>query len=165
MNSYILYTDGGARGNPGPAAAAAVIMEHGARNMSASENSRNSADQARFDISSRSGEPKIIKTLKKYLGATTNNVAEYSAVILGLEGALKLGAQEVELRLDSELVGKQLRGEYKVKDQNMQKLFVQAWNLKMKLKKFTVIIIRREQNTEADRLVNEVLDEAERNSK
>lgn len=137
MNSYILYTDGGARGNPGPAAAAAVIMEHGSLNM----------------------DQKTIKTVKRYLGETTNNVAEYSAVILGLEEALKIGAEEVELRLDSELVGKQLRGEYKVKDLNMQKLFVQAWNLKTKLKKFAVTIIRREQNTEADRLVNEVLDE------
>lgn len=137
MNSFIIYTDGGARGNPGPAAAAAVIMEHGTHNM----------------------EHSIVKKVNKYIGETTNNVAEYSAVILGLEEALKLGAEEVELRLDSELVGKQLRGEYKVKDLNMQKLFVQAWNLKTKLEKFTVTIIRREQNTEADRLVNEVLDE------
>lgn len=141
MNSFIIYTDGGARGNPGPAAAAAVLRQVEGQKFVKSES--------------------LERFIKKYLGETTNNVAEYSAVILGLEEALKLGAEEVELRLDSELVGKQLRGEYKVKDANMQKLFVQAWNLKTKLKKFTVTIIRREENKEADKLVNEALDEFE----
>jgi len=139
MSTFILYTDGGSRGNPGPAAAAVRIMEHGTDNT----------------------EPSFLKEYKQYLGETTNNVAEYSAVIMGLEEALKLGAEAVELRLDSELVGKQLRGEYRVKDKKIQTLFVRAWNLKTQFKKFTVTIIQREQNQEADRLVNEALDEAQ----
>lgn len=135
MTSLIIYTDGGARGNPGPAGVGVVIKQGPGSRVHGS-----------------------VKEIKKYIGETTNNVAEYTAVMLGLEEAFRHGAKEVELRLDSELVGKQLKGEYKVKDKDLQSLFVKVWNLKVKFRKLRVTIISREKNREADRLVNEVLD-------
>ena len=130
MNKFKLYTDGGARGNPGPAAIGGVLYE---------------AD-------------KKIKTFSALIGKTTNNQAEYQALIKGLELALKHGVRELDCFLDSELVVKQLNKEYKVKDKNLAKIFVQAWNLAIKFKKITFSHVRRELNKEADKLVNEALD-------
>ncbi|MDP2812566.1 MAG: ribonuclease HI family protein [bacterium] len=130
MNKFRLYTDGGARGNPGPAAIGGLLYE---------------AD-------------KKIKTFSERIGKTTNNQAEYQALLKGLELALKHGVRELDCFLDSELVVKQLNKEYKVKDKNLAKIFVQAWNLAIKFKKITFSHVRRELNKEADKLVNEALD-------
>lgn len=132
-----LYTDGGARGNPGPAAAGAVL-----------ENS--------------SGD--IIKETGLYLGEITNNQAEYKALILGLKTAISVGASELECILDSQLVVRQLNGDYKVKSANLKPLWNQAKKLEENFEKITYIHVKRHKNKDADRLVNEVLDEVEKNN-
>lgn len=127
----IIYTDGGARGNPGPAATGVVIKD--AKN-------------------------KTLASYGEYLGAQTNNYAEYSAVISGLKKAKELGATEVECIMDSELVMKQMRREYKVKEPTLQKLFIQAYNAASRFKKVTYKHTLRENNKAADAEVNKVLD-------
>ncbi|MEK7213294.1 MAG: ribonuclease HI family protein [Patescibacteria group bacterium] len=129
-----IYTDGGARGNPGPAAAGVVI--------------KNEAG-------------KILAAYGEYLGKQTNNFAEYSALISGLKKARELGAREVDCILDSELVTKQMKREYKVKEPTLQKLYIQAYNAAAAFKKVNFIHTRREGNKESDRMVNEVLDKHE----
>ncbi|MFA6553747.1 MAG: ribonuclease HI family protein [Patescibacteria group bacterium] len=126
-----IYTDGGARGNPGPAGIGVVMYR----------------------------DKKLIGTYKKYIGETTNNQAEYQAVILGLEQAKNLQAETLDFFLDSELVVCQLNREYKVKDKGLGVLFVKAWNLMQGFKKVTFRHIPREKNQEADALVNQALDE------
>lgn len=130
-----IYTDGGARGNPGPAASGAVLktLENG-----------------------KEGE--VIATASKYLGKTTNNQAEYTAIVIGLEKAKALGATHVEMYMDSELATKQLNGQYKVKDQEIAKRFLEVKNLIHAFERVTFTHVRREKNKEADALVNEVLD-------
>ncbi len=128
----VIYTDGGARGNPGPAGAGVAIM-------------------------SPKGE--VIATHKKYLGEATNNVAEYSAVVLALEKAKELGPETIDFYLDSELIVKQIKGEYKVKNVALGKLFVKVYNLKHNFKKVTFSHVRREKNKLADKLVNDAIDE------
>ena len=123
----ILYFDGAAKGNPGPAAAAFVLKTEDG------------------EIMSRGAKP---------LGVATNNQAEYSALILGLEKAVEIGAEEVEVRGDSELVIRQLRGQYRVKNPKLKPLFIQALKLSQKFKKCTFVHIRREENREADQLAN-----------
>ena len=132
-----IYTDGGARGNPGPAGIGAVILD---------------LDQGK--------EGEVLKTVSKYLGETTNNQAEYQAVIAGLETAKNLDVQEVEIVSDSELLVKQCNGEYKVKDPDLAKLFMQVWNLQQSFKKVIFNHTLRTGNKEADRLVNEAIDRA-----
>lgn len=126
-----VYSDGGSRGNPGPGAAGAVLKSDG----------------------------EVVDTVSKYLGETTNNQAEYTAILIGLERAHMLGAEEVDMFMDTELACKQLNGEYKVKDPDLAKLFVKVWNLTHEFKKVTFTHIRREKNKEADALVNKELDE------
>ena len=126
------YTDGGARGNPGPAATGIVI--------------KNQAG-------------KILAEYGEYLGKQTNNYAEYSALISALKKAKELHAKDVECVLDSELVAKQMKREYKVKEPGLQKLFIQAYNATGQFKKVSFKYIPREKNKEADRLVNKILDE------
>jgi len=126
-----IYTDGGARGNPGPAAAGVVI--------------KNS-----------SGE--TVAHYGEYLGNQTNNFAEYSALISGLKKAQSLGATEVECILDSELVTKQMKLEYKVKEPTLQKLFIQAYNIATQFKKVSYRHTLRHNNSEADAEVNKTLD-------
>ena len=126
-----IYTDGGARGNPGPAAAGIVI--------------KNEAGET-------------VAGFGKYLGEQTNNYAEYMGLILGLEKAMHLGASEVQCVLDSELVTKQMRREYKVKEPTLQKLFIQAYNLTTKFKKVSFTHTLRAGNKEADYFVNHALD-------
>ncbi|HLD27287.1 MAG TPA: ribonuclease HI family protein [Patescibacteria group bacterium] len=126
-----IYTDGGARGNPGPAACGAVIKDEAGR---------------------------ILGKFSKYLGETTNNQAEYQGVILALAEAAKLGAGEIDFYLDSELVVNQLSQNYKVKDLGLQSLFVKVWNASRNFKKITYRHVPREMNKEADRLVNGELD-------
>lgn len=127
-----IFTDGGARKNPGPAGIGVVIW---------------------------SGN-ELVGRHKAYIGEATNNQAEYRAVILALEEAKKIGAPELEFFLDSELVVKQTNREYKVKDKDLAPLFVQVWNLSLGFKKVTFQYIPREKNKEADKLVNEAIDEA-----
>jgi len=127
----IIHTDGGARGNPGPAAIGLVIKD--AKN-------------------------KVVFQEGKCIGETTNNQAEYQALVSALEHALKLGGTEVACYLDSELVVKQVRGEYKVKDASLAKQFLKIHNLKTKFKILSFHHIARERNREADALVNQALD-------
>lgn len=126
-----IFTDGGSRGNPGHAAIGVVIQNE---------------------------NEKILKEYGKYIGETTNNQAEYRALLSALETAQEMGATEVHCFLDSELVVKQMRGEYKVRDKNLAPLFVKIWNLKTKLKKVTFIHIPRHKNSAADAWVNKALD-------
>ncbi|TSC63278.1 MAG: putative phosphoglycerate mutase [Parcubacteria group bacterium Gr01-1014_106] len=129
-----LHTDGGARGNPGPAAIGVVL-----------------------EI-----EEKDPAHVGEAIGEATNNVAEYRALIRGLEEAKKAGVTELECRLDSELLVKQLNREYKVRDANLASLFVRAWNLAQGFRSIRFIAIPRKENQQADTLVNQALDAANR---
>ena len=132
MNKKIkIFTDGGARGNPGPAAIGIVITDD---------------------------KGKVLKKHAEFIGKATNNQAEYKALIKGLELAKELNPQEVNCYLDSELVVKQMRQEYRVKDKDLQPLFIKAWNAAIKLKKVSYHHIGRELNKEADKLLNLELD-------
>jgi ribonuclease HI len=128
-----LFTDGGARGNPGPAAAAFVLEAE---------------DGSRLDAH---GEA---------IGVATNNVAEYRALIAGLEKAAEVGVDELEVVSDSELLVKQMKGEYRVKHENLRPLAVQASRLARQIGRVRWTSVRREHNELADRLVNEALDAA-----
>lgn len=123
----IIYIDGGARGNPGPAGIGVVILND-------------------------SGEK--IKDVSRYIGETTNNIAEYNALLYGLEEALILKADEIKINLDSELIAKQIVGEYRVKDANLKPLFDRALNMLSSFKAFEIQHIDRSKNKEADKLVN-----------
>jgi len=132
MNKKIkIFTDGGARGNPGPAGIGIVITDD---------------------------KGKVIKKHAEFIGRATNNQAEYKALIKGLELAKELNPQEVNCYLDSELVVKQMKQEYRVKDKDLQPLFIKAWNAGIKLKKVSYHHIGRELNSEADMLLNLELD-------
>lgn len=98
------------------------------------------------------------KKYSKFIGYRTNNQAEYEAIIFALEQAKKLKSRELEINSDSELVCKQLNHEYKVKDKDLQPLFIKAWNLSFGFQKIIFKHISREQNKEADKLVNQELD-------
>jgi ribonuclease HI len=126
-----IYTDGGSRGNPGPAGIGAVLKNE------------------------KGG---LVAEISEYIGETTNNQAEYRAVIAAIEKAKKLGAVELEFFLDSELVVCQLNREYKVRDKELAPLFMKIYNAAMGFKKVTFKHVRRELNTEADKLVNQALD-------
>ena len=128
-----LFTDGGARGNPGPAAYA-YVLEAEDDTVLASE-----------------GQP---------IGVATNNVAEYRALVAGLERAAELGIDELEVVSDSELLVKQMRGEYKVKNEALRDLNDQAAGLATRFQRVVYTAVRREHNELADRLVNEALDAA-----
>jgi ribonuclease HI len=129
----IVHVDGGARGNPGPAAAACVI-------------------------STPSGE--LLGEHAQLLGSVTNNVAEYRALLLGLERAHELGASEVEVVGDSELIAKQVRGIYKVKHEAMKPLHREAVAALKQFERWSIRTVPRAQNAHADALVNAALDQA-----
>ena len=138
VNKIIIHTDGGSRGNPGPSAIGVVICDE---------------------------KGDILKEYSQYLGdGITNNEAEYQAVIFALKkikllfGKKTAYNSEIEINSDSELLVKQLNGEYKILEPNLQPLFLKVWNSKIDFKKLTFKSIPREQNKEADRLVNEALD-------
>jgi ribonuclease HI len=126
-----LYTDGGARGNPGPAAFAYVLEGE---------------------------DGTVLAAHGEAIGTATNNVAEYRALVAGLVRAGDVGATELEVRSDSELMVKQMRGEYRVKNQELQRLFLEASQAARSLGRVTYTHVRREQNELADSLVNEALD-------
>jgi ribonuclease HI len=130
-SKIVIYTDGGSRGNPGPAAIGVVMSD---------------------------------KEYGEHLGEKTNNQAEYEAVIFALKkvkqliGKAKAKESEVEIRLDSELVSRQLNGRYKILEEDLQPLFIQIWNLKLDFKKVDFLHVPREENRKADKVVNDVLD-------
>jgi ribonuclease HI len=126
-----LSTDGGARGNPGPAAYGYVLE-------------------------AEDGE--VLAAHGERIGIATNNVAEYSALIAGLEKAIELGIDEVEVVSDSELMVKQMTGEYRVKNEGLRELSLEAGRLARRLGSVDYTAVRREHNKLADQLVNEALD-------
>lgn len=123
--------DGGARGNPGPAAIAAVVA---------------------------TPEGEVLEEIGETIGPATNNVAEYRALLLGIERAQALGAIELDLVGDSELIVRQVKGEYKVKDPTLRELHAQVRAALGGFDRWSIRHVRREHNAEADRLVNEALD-------
>ena len=131
-NKITIYCDGGSRGNPGPSAIGVYI-------------------------------PQLKKEYSKFLGKATNNEAEYSAVIFALKkikqliGKEKIKRMEIEVKADSELLIKQLNGEYKIKEKNLILLFIEIWNLKIDFNKIKFTHIPREENKQADLLVNKEL--------
>jgi ribonuclease HI len=126
----IINTDGLSKNNPGPAAIGAILKDT---------------------------RGKVVATVSKAIGVATNNEAEYRAIVAALEKALKLGAEQIELRSDSELVVNQLNGRYKIKSTALRPFYLQAAQLLGKFEKVAVTYVPREQNTEADRLANEAL--------
>lgn len=138
MKKIIIYTDGGSRGNPGPAAAGIVFYNERGQDF---------------------------KKYSQYLGDhLTNNEAEYGAVIFALKkfkqlfGKKVAKVSEIEMKSDSELLVKQLNGKYKITDSKIQVLFIQVWNLRLDFKKVKFAFVSRGKNKEADLLVNEALD-------
>ena len=127
----MVNVDGGARGNPGPAAIAAVVQD---------------------------GEGGVLEERGERIGRATNNVAEYRALLLGIERAAALGASDVDLVGDSELVVRQVKGEYKVKDANLRELHAEVKRALASFERWSIRHVRREHNSEADRLVNQALD-------
>ena len=128
-----LFTDGGARGNPGPAAAAYVLEAE---------------------------DGTVLAAHGEGIGLATNNVAEYRALVAGLECARDLGVDELDVISDSELVVKQMRGEYRVKNEALRGLSLEAAALARRIPRVRYTAVRREHNELADRLVNEALDAA-----
>jgi ribonuclease HI len=131
MQKLIVHVDGGARGNPGPAAIGAVV---------------------------RGSDGEVLEERGERIGKATNNVAEYRALLLGIERATALGATELELVGDSELIVRQVKGEYKVKDANLRKLHAEVKRALEGFERWSIRHVRRAENAEADRLVNQVLD-------
>jgi ribonuclease HI len=126
-----LFADGGSRGNPGPAASGAVLVDP-------------------------NGE--VLEEVGQFLGIATNNVAEWTALLLGLEAAAHRGIRRLAVRLDSELVVRQMRGEYRVKHADLQPLHRRALRLLRQFEHVDVRHVPRKQNALADKLVNQVLD-------
>ena len=126
-----LFTDGGSRGNPGPAAYGFVLEAE---------------------------DGTVLDARGETIGVATNNVAEYTALVAGLERAAEVGVKELEVVSDSELLVKQMRGEYKVKNRALQELFLDASRLARKFQSVRYTAVRREHNELADSLVNEALD-------
>lgn len=145
IDKIIVYTDGGSRGNPGPAGVGVVIC-----------NSK--------------GE--ILKKYSSAIGVRTNNEAEYEAVVLALQkikhlfGKDKLKGLEIEFRMDSQLIARQLKGEYKIMEEKLFPLFIKIWNARVELKlKMSFIEIPREKNKEADAMANEAMDKDSKQTK
>ena len=141
----IIYTDGGARGNPGPAGIGVAIYRKAAKVSKVPEVSK---------------ELELVEKFGKYIGETTNNQAEYRAVLSALERAKELGAAELDFMMDSELAVRQLNRQYKVRDAGLAPLFMRVWNATVHFKKVTFTHIPREKNKEADKMVNEAIDRA-----
>jgi ribonuclease HI len=100
----------------------------------------------------------VLETISRYIGTATNNQAEYRALIAGLEAGLRLGAEEARIKLDSELVVKQLKGQYRVKNTDLKPLYLKASELLSGFQKYSLVHVLRDQNKEADRLANLALD-------
>ena len=138
LEKLVIYTDGGSRDNPGPAAIGVVFVD------------------AKGVVTKRYG---------KSLGIKTNNEAEYEAVLFALQktrslfGREKIALMDVEVRMDSELVCRQLNGEYKIEEERLWPYFMKLWNTRLDFPKLSFKHVLREQNREADRMVNEALDQ------
>lgn len=137
LRPVMLYADGGSRGNPGPAALGAKLVDQ---------------------------DGNVLREISRYIGITTNNVAEWSALIAGLEAALELGVRDLAVRLDSELVVRQLNGTYRVKHPNLQPLYARAKGLLQRFERVEIAHVRRDENADADALVNRALDEHARSA-
>lgn len=133
MEEVLLYTDGAARGNPGPAGAGAVLVDPQGNELAA---------------------------LTRYLGETTNNVAEYQALILGLEEAAIQKVRRLKVHLDSELVVRQINGQYKVRNLHLKPLYQRVLALLRAFDQVSIIHVRREFNRRADQLANQAIDQA-----
>jgi ribonuclease HI len=133
-DTIVVYADGGARGNPGPAAIGAVVLDPG------------------------TDPPTRLATVSERIGVATNNIAEYRAVIAGLEAARAFPARVLQLRADSMLVIRQLEGKWKVKHENLRPLHAQARELLAAYDDVDLAHVPREENTDADLLVNAALD-------
>lgn len=131
IKEAVIYSDGGSRGNPGIAGIGVSIQDK---------------------------EGNELRAISEYIGEQTNNVAEYTAIRRGLEVALDLGIEKVTCYLDSELVVKQIKGEYKVKNERMIPMYNMVMPLTKKFKSFEIIHVRRELNKRADQLANEAMD-------
>jgi ribonuclease HI len=127
----VVNVDGGARGNPGPAAIGAVVQD---------------------------ADGELLEERGERIGAATNNVAEYRALLMGIERAAERGATELELIGDSELIVRQVKGEYKVKDATLRELHAEVKRALRPFERWSIRHVRREQNASADRLVNAALD-------
>ncbi len=132
MKKAVIYADGASRGNPGPAAIGAIIKDERGR---------------------------LITSISQRIGRATNNQAEYRAIIAALEEATRLGAKQVEIKTDSELVVKQINGEYRVKKATLKPLYQQVKQRQGSLEGFTITHILRQQNIEADNLANKALND------
>lgn len=132
--TWRLHTDGAARGNPGPAGIGVVLFD------------------PRGEVADRTA---------RFIGTTTNNVAEYTALIAGLQRAFELGARRLDVYSDSELMVRQLNGQYRVKNEGLKPLFRQAVSLAARFEAVRFIHVPREQNREADRLANQGIDQAQ----
>ena len=130
INRVIIFTDGASQGNPGPAAIGAIIKDEQGR---------------------------VITSISQGIGRTTNNQAEYRAIIAALENAVSLGARQVDMRSDSELVVRQINGKYRVKKASLKPLYQKVKQLQSQLAGFTITHIPRQQNIEADSLANMAL--------
>ncbi|HHX22806.1 MAG TPA: ribonuclease HI family protein [Thermoanaerobacterales bacterium] len=133
MSKVIAYVDGASRGNPGNAGIGIVFI-----------NEQNN----------------VVKEISDYIGQTTNNIAEYTAMVTALKEALEMNFEEIEVISDSELIVKQINGEYQVKNKGLKPLYKEACQLLKEFKKYTVRHVKRERNKEADKLANRGIDEA-----
>ena len=130
---WLLMVDGAARGNPGDAGCGAAIFdENGA----------------------------VVKELSRYLGRTTNNVAEYEGLLMGLDALIQLGRKKIRVQSDSQLLVRQLNGEYRVKDEKLKVLYQRAMSLLRQFDSYRILHVYREMNKVADRLANRGIDEA-----
>ncbi|MFH1653475.1 MAG: ribonuclease HI family protein [Pseudomonadota bacterium] len=132
MKEIIIHTDGAARGNPGPAGAGATL---------------------------KSSDGVVLATVSEYLNEMTNNQAEYHALILALNEAIIAGAEAVKIYMDSELIVKQIKGEYRVKNEGLKPLYDKVVQSLKKFNTYTIEHVRREKNKEADKLANLAIDD------
>jgi ribonuclease HI len=130
---WFLMVDGAARGNPGEAGCGAVICDE---------------------------DGTVVKELSRYLGHATNNVAEYEGLLLGLEALLEMGKRRIRIQSDSQLLVRQLNGQYRVKDKKLQALFAKAAALLRRFDGYRIVHVPRESNKLADRLANQGIDKA-----
>ncbi len=130
---WCLLVDGASRGNPGQAGCGAAIYD---------------------------GAGTVVEELSRYLGSTTNNVAEYQGLLIGLEGVIRLGGKRVQIRSDSELLVRQLNGIYRVRDEKLKGLYKKALGLLGRLEDYRIVHVPRDHNRLADRLANRAIDEA-----
>lgn len=133
MSKVIAYTDGASRGNPGNAGIGILLVDE---------------------------KDNVIKEICEYIGQTTNNIAEYTAMVTALKEALEMNFDEIEVISDSELMVKQISGEYQVKNEGLKPLYKETRELLKQFKSFTVRHVRREHNKKADGLANRGIDEA-----